>query len=168
MTIFGKLFGSKPDPLNESAETLVSAAQINAVSSFTPLLDKFDFLRDVKLVDWNFFVTIATVFIGATRLNNLRISEAREDKLMEIVSGHLNDWNKNGIRGFEDCGRLFESEFDRLSQAGHESRFIVSDSVGKWIVLNILDRAPQSVDECSLVRTIGSMVTHSVFDWWDK
>jgi hypothetical protein len=106
--------------------------------------------------------------MGASRLNNLGVSEAREDKLMEIVAGYLNEWNRDGIRGFEDCKGLFESEFDRLTQAGHDPKFVASDSVGNWIVWNILGRAPQSDDECMLVRTIGAMVTHSVFDWWNK
>ena len=167
MALIEKLFGSKRDPLNERADTLVSAAQINAVGSFRPLADKFQFLGDVKLQDWDFFVTVAAVFMGATRLNNLRIDEAREDKLMEIVAGRLDEWNKDGIRGFEDCKRLFESEFDRLTQAGHDSRFVASDSVGKWIVWNVLGRAPESDDECLLVRAIGAMVTHAVFDWWE-
>jgi hypothetical protein len=168
MALFGKLFGTNEDPLKGQAETLVSAAQINAVGSFTPLLDKFDFLRDIKPDNWDYFVTVATVFMGASRLNNLGVSEEREDKLMEIVAGYLNEWNRDGIRGFEDCKGLFESEFDRLTQAGHDPKFVASDSVGNWIVWNILGRAPQSDDECMLVRTIGAMVTHSVFDWWNK
>src|SRR5882672_1821199 len=125
------LSGSNEDPLKQRADTLVSAAQINAVGSFTSLRDKFQFLSNVKLEDWDFFVTVATVFMGATRLNNLRMDEAREDKLMEIVAGRLNEWSKDGMRGFEDCKRLFESEFDRLIQAGRDSRFVASDSVGK-------------------------------------
>jgi hypothetical protein len=168
MALFGNLFGSKEDPLKERAESLVSGAQISAVSSFTPSLDRFDFLQDVKPDDWDYFVTVATVFMGATRLNNLQITESREDKLMEIVAGHLNEWNGNGIRGFEDCKGLFETEFDRLTQAGHDPKFIASDSVGKWIVWNISGRVPQSDQECLLVRSIGALVTHSVFDWWDK
>jgi len=167
MALLEKPFGNKQDPLSERADTLVAAAQINAVGSFTPLADKFRFLRDVKLEDWDFFVTVATVFMGASRLNNLRIDEAREDKLMEIIAGRLNEWNKDGFRGFEDCKRLFESEFDRLTQAGDDSRFVASDSVGKWIVWNILKRAPKSDGECLLVRAIGAVATHAVFDWWE-
>ncbi len=168
MDLFAKLFGTKEDPLKGQAETLVSAAQINAVGSLTPLLDKFDFLRDVRTQNWDYLVTVATVFMGATRLSNLGINEEREHKLMEIVASHLNEWNGDGIRGFEDCKGLFESEFDRLTLAGHDAKFVASDSVGKWIAWNILGRAPQSDDECMLVRTIGAMVTHSVFDWWNK
>ena len=167
MALIEKLFGGKQDPLDERADALVSAAQINAVGSFRPLADKFQFLGDVKLQDWDFFVTVATVFIGATRLSNLRMDEAREDKLMEIVTRRLDEWNKDGVRGFEDCKRFFESGFDQLTQAGHDPRFVAADSVGKWIVWNILGRAPESNEELLLVRSIGAMATHAVFDWWD-
>ena len=168
MPLFDKPFGTTEDPLKQQAENLVSVAQINAVGSCTPLLNKFDFLRSVKLDYWDFFVTVATVFMGATRLNNLGINEERQEMLMESIAMRLNEWNRDGIRGFEDCKGFFESEFDRLTAADHDPKFVASDSIGKWIVWNALGRAPQSEQECLLVRAIGSIVTHSVFDWWNK
>lgn len=166
MTLIRKLFSSKQDPLNERADTLVYAAHISAVNSFKSFLDRFQFLRDIHQEAWDFFVIVAIVFMGATRLNNLQIDENREDKLMEIVAERLDEWNKSAIQSFEDCKQFFESEFDRLTQVGHDSSFIASDSVGKWIALNILERPPESDEECLFVRTIGAMVTHVAFDWW--
>ena len=72
------------------------------------------------------------------------------------------------VRGFEDCKRLFEREFDRLTAAGHEPRLVASDAVGKWIVWNVLRRAPQTNEEGALARATGTMVTHAFFGWWDK
>lgn len=166
MGILGGLFKPKQDPLHKQAESLVPAAAINATSMFVPLLDKFPFLREADVEHWDFIVTVAGVFMGASRLSNMRISDAREEGLMETVAESLVNWNPDGIRGFKDCKGLYETEYDRLAAAGHEPRFLASDAVGKWIVWNVLGRAPQSDDECMLIRATGTMVTHAFFDWW--
>lgn len=167
MGMFGGLFKQKSS-MQKQAETLVPAASINATSMFVPLLDKFTFLREANVEQWDFIVTVAGVFMGASRLNNLRVGDSREEKLMEIVAESLANWNSDGICAFEDCKEFYESEYDRLVAAGHEPRFVASDAVGKWIVWNVLDRAPETPDECMLVRTTGAMVTHAFFDWWKE
>lgn len=156
------------DPLLERAEKLVQAARANAITIFTPLLDRFPLLRQVDVGHSDFILSIAGVFMAATRLNNLRLGGDREEKLMKIVAGRLEQWRADGIRGFEDCKELFEGEFDRLTSAGHEPRFVASDAVGKWIVLNILGRPPRTNEECMLVRVTGVAVTHTFFDWWEN
>ncbi len=170
MSFVRKLFGrtNYPDPLLERAESLVQGARINAEGMYNPLLERFPFLRHVDIDHWNFILTVASVFMAATRLNNLRLSDDREDKLMEVVTTRLDKWKPDGSHGFEDCKVMFETEFDRLTRAGHESRFVASDAVGVWIVLNLLGRPPQTDSECTLVRAVGGMVTIAFFDWWDK
>jgi len=163
-----RLFGQKEDFLQERAATLVQAAHISAVGMFTPLLDRFPVLREADVKHWDFILTVAGVFMAATRLNNLRVGEVREEKLMEIIAKDLAEWDPDGIHGFEDCKGLFESEFERLTAAGHEPNFIASDAVGKWIVWNVFGRTPQTEEECILIRTTGAMVTHGFFDWWES
>jgi len=163
-----QLIPSEPDPLLESAKTLVDTAHVDAVSMFTPLLDQFSVLREADVEHWDFIVTVAGVFMASTRLHNLSQGDAREEALMEIVAECLDQWNPDGIRGFKDCKQLFESEFDRLTKVGHERRYVASDAVGKWIVWNVLGRPPQKEEEFKLVRTIGAMVIHDFFNWWDE
>ena len=166
MGILGGVFKPKQDPLQKQAECLVPAASINATSMLVPMLDRFPFLREADVEHWDFTMTVAGVFMGASMLSSMRISDAREEGLMETVAEYLVNWNPDGIRGFEDCKRLYETEYDRLAATGHDPRFLASDAIGKWIVWNVLGRAPQSDDECMLVRTTGTMVTHAFFDWW--
>lgn len=156
----------KQDPLQKQANSLVSAAAINATSLFVLLLDKFPFLEKVDVEHWDFIVTVAGVFVGASRLNNLHVGDAREEMLMETVAEHLVEKYQDGIRAFEDCKHLYETEYDRLAATGPDPAFLASDAVGKWIVWNVLGRAPESHDECTLVHTIGGMITHAFFDWW--
>lgn len=155
------------DPLIGSAEKLVQAAKISAVGMFVPLVDKFPTLRPVDVKHWDFIVTVAGVFMAASRLNNLKLTDEREGRLMEVVAKELNQWQSDGTHAFEDCKNLFESEYDRLAAAGHDKRFLASDAVGKWIVWNVLGRAPQTDEEIRLVRTTGAMVTQAFFDWWN-
>ncbi len=159
---------NQSDPLLERAENLVPVAHVNATGLLTSLLDRFPILRQVDVEHSDFILTVAGVFMAASRLNNLRLGDVREEMLMEVVAERLVQWKPDGVHGFEDCKGLFESEFDRLTKAGHEPRFVASDAVGKWIVWNILGRPPQTDEECILVRTTGGMVTHAFFDWWDK
>ena len=99
---------------------------------------------------------------------NLHVGDVREEKLMETVAKFLVNWNSDGIRAFEACKGLYETEYNRLAAAGHEPLFLASDAVGKWIVWNVLGRAPESQDECMLVRATGTLITHAFFDWWKK
>ena len=162
------MFGQKEDPLIERAETLVDAAHVNSVGMFTTFRDQFSILDEVDADHWDFILTVASVFMAATRLNNLALDNVYEEKLMEIVAERLDQWNPDAIRGFEDCKGFFENEFDRLNEAGHEAEFIASDAVGKWIVWNVLEQSPQTDEDCMLVRTTGTMVIHAFFNWWDK
>jgi hypothetical protein len=74
MKRFRELFG-QGDPLLRQADTLVQVAEKYATGTFTPLLKKFSFLREVDKEDWDFILTIARVFITVTRLGNLRLGE---------------------------------------------------------------------------------------------
>lgn len=166
MGILSGLFKPKEDLLQKQAATLIPAARVNATSMFVPLLDKFPFLRDVDVEHWDFELTVAGVFMAASCLNQLRLGDVREENLMATVAESIAQWKPDGIQGFEDCKGLFEIEYDRLAAAGHEPQFIASDAVGKWIVWNVLGRAPETEAECILVRATGAMVTHCFFDWW--
>lgn len=166
MGILSGFLRPEQDPLHKQAENLVAAAQINATTMFVPLLDKFPFLREANVEHWDFIVTVAGVFMAASRLTGLRVGEDREEKLMETVAERLEEWSPDGVRAFEDCKGLYETEYNRLAAASHEPRFLASDAVGKWIVWNVLGRAPSGRDECMLVRTAGGLVTHAFFDWW--
>ncbi len=107
MGILSRLFKTKEDPLQNQAAALVPAAGINATSMFVPHLDKFPFLREVDVEHWDFILTVAGVFMAASRLNSLRLGDIRQESLMETVAESLVEWNPDGIRGFEDCMDLF-------------------------------------------------------------
>ena len=67
------LFGEKQDPLLKRAGDLVPFAEINAIGMFTPMLGRFTILHQVKTEQWDFVLTVAGVFMAATRLTNLNL-----------------------------------------------------------------------------------------------
>jgi hypothetical protein len=165
---FRELFGLG-DPLLRQADTLVQTAETYAIETFTPLLKKFSFLREVDKKHWDFILTIAGVFFAVTRLGNLRLGENRQRKLMGKVGVKLTQQNPaNARRYFEDCASFYEKTFDALISAGDEPRFVASDALGSWVVWNVLGRPPHSEDERGLVRTVGGMITHTFSNWWEE
>jgi hypothetical protein len=155
------------DPLLKQAECLVEVAQINAIALYHSARNDFLFLRDMNVNHWESIVTIASIFVAANRLKNLRLNEQREQILMKRTAERLAQWEPGyALRGFEDCKSFFERAFDSLS--GHNLRFVASDAVGSWIVLNILGRPADSEEEWKLVRTVGASVTENFFNWWEE
>ena len=155
------------DPLLERADTLVQCAKINAIEMFTPLFREFPCLRAVEPENWNFILTVAGVFVAATRLKNQHLGNAREQKLWDKAYKLFIQWDANAGRAFGDCKSFFERNYDALTEVGHEPQFVASNSIGFWIVWNVLGRAPHSEEERKLVRVVGGMTTHAFFDWWD-
>ena len=166
MSFLRKLFRHEEDPLLERARSLVPAARANAGGMLRPLSDQFSSLLGANDQQWDFVVTVAGVFMAATRLNDLHLEDRREESLMGMVAERLDEWDPDGARGFEDCKAFFETTYNKLTSAGHDPRFIASDALGNWIVWNILGRAPRTDDELMFARTTGAMVIHHVHDWW--
>ena len=153
------------DPLLKQANYLVEVAQINSIALFQSARKDFLFLQDVNVKHWESILTIAGVFMAANRLKHLRLNEQREQILMKRIVERLAQWEPGyAIRGFEDCKSFFERAFDSLS--GHNLRFVASDAVGSWIVLNILGRPANSEEEWKLVRTVGASVIKTFSNWW--
>ena len=160
------MFRKKEDPLLERAQALVGAARINATTSFIPFSSQFPVLRNVNTDSWDYFVTVAGVFMGATRLTGMRLPADRQEKLMQVVAQALTAWKGDGINAFEDCKALFEREYDRLAAVSRDPKYQACDALGLWIIWNVLRREPQSEEECRAVRSVGAMVTAAFFDWW--
>ncbi|MFC1481088.1 hypothetical protein ACFL6E_02450, partial [Candidatus Neomarinimicrobiota bacterium] len=155
-----------PDSLYERAELLLGVAQLTSGEVIAPLLDHYSILQQADVEHSHFILTVAGVFMAASRLNNLQLGDRCEDMLMEVVAERMDQWNPDSIQSFEDCKELYEKVHDRLTEAGHEPRFVASDAVGEWIVRSILKRSPQTDDEIALVRSTGVEVTAAFFHYW--
>lgn len=155
--------------LRAQAENLVKASQILATSSYTTIGERFDSVYSIPAERWDSVLTVAGVFVAATRANHIGLSDATIDSLMEMVSRDLGSWRVEGIAAFEDCKIFFDRTLDALEKDPtyrDQREFISSDAIGCWIVWNLVEHEPESEQERGLVRTLGVLVTHSFFDWW--
>jgi hypothetical protein len=169
MGLFTRGKQSEKDTLLAQAENLVNAAQIQATAAYTSAGKRFDLIYSIPTDRWDSVLTVAGVFIAVTRANQIGLSEARLESLMEIVTHRLGAWRPEGIATFEDCKAFFDRTFAALERAPiyqHQPEFIGSDALGAWIVWNLVEHAPESEQERGLVRALGSLITHSFFNWW--
>lgn len=169
MELFSRRKLGENDGPRTQAEYLVTAAQIQATTAYTSVGEQFDLVYTIPTDSWDFVLTVAGVFIAATRANQIGLPEARVDSLMEIVARKLNSWRPEGISAFEDCKAFFDRTFDALKKDPsyqHQPELIGSDAIGSWIVWNLVKHAPESEQERGLARALGVLVTHSFFNWW--
>lgn len=162
-----RLFTRQSDPLEQNAMALVPLAEVAALQSYDQRSD----LGAPANTDqhwWRFIVTVATVFVAATRLRNLNVGQKREGRLMAIVAREFENWHPRAREAFEDCKAFFDRSYDGMASAGADSRFVSSDPVGGWIAWNILDHAANTAEERGLARQIGVIVTHVAYDAWSR
>ena len=155
------LFFRKKDKLEPLAQSLYATAKSIAISSFKPVSDRhLTLLEDVDLDRWDLLMTIAGVFIAASRL--LELHPRREEKLMEIVA---KDFHESEFIAFDNCRTFFDKEYDRLENQ-IPANLVASTAIGMWIVWNLLDRQPESDEELTLVNEIGILVVSGFHDYW--
>ena len=148
------------------AEGLTGIAGIFSVSSFIPHLDRYPILREADPARWDFIVSSACVFLAVTRLHQLGLPTATEERVLDVVTERVAGWNPDGLRAVEACRSMFDREGDRLTSVGHPQKFVAADALGIWVFWNLFDRAPSSQPEAELVRTIGSGVVHEFIGYW--
>ena len=95
--------------------------------------EQFSVLRGVDLENWDFFATIAEVFLVTCRLEKMGMTEAQKQPLLDVIMDDLHQYKSDALRAFDDCKVLFEREFDRLTEKRHEPRFVGADALGLWI-----------------------------------
>lgn len=160
-------FWRREDPLLKRADMLVHAANINAISMFTPNLDEHPCLGAVNSENWDFVLTVAGVFTAVVRIGSLRLEEAREQKLMDKISEHCIKWNaEKALPALNDCRSFVDKNIDALTAAGHEHGSVFFDALGLWIIWNVFGRAPQTDEERKLVHVVGSETAHTFYNWW--
>jgi hypothetical protein len=144
------------------AEELVQMADHFSIEMFSVWKKRFPSLLLLKPEHWTFVITIAIVFMTAARLPQLKKEgDVRQRQLIwEGIECGLRHWNpREGIRGFNDCKAFFKRNFEGLiADAGCETPFAASDSVGSWVVWNLFGRPPQDEEARTLVRALGGAV----------
>lgn len=151
----------------QKARGLVQEARFYAEQMFPILQERFSALAQVDPEQWEFVITVAGVAIAIESLGGKEFSGNRAEELAQEIANELNRWNADGLRGYQDCERVFKDASARFALSGHEANFVRPDALGLWIVLNLLGRQPDTDDEATLARSLGLFVTIPFKDWWD-
>ena len=116
-------------------------------------------LRAVEPDNWNFILTVAGVFVAATRLKNQHLGNAPVNRNYGTKpTSYLFSGMPTQVEPSETANRFFERNYDALTEVGHEPRFVTSNSIGFRIVWNVLGRAPHSEEQRKLVLTAPQLI----------
>jgi hypothetical protein len=151
-----------PDPLEDQAKALVSAANILAVSTFTPVIDQYAFLKKVNPQDWDFFAAAASIQVAITNLTH-SVSTARFKLLYTIIGMELCKWNRQGEGAIFDCQRFVKRTLEAKIAGGQ--KILPVDAMGMWVIWSLLQRTP-TYEEGQASHGIGKALADPLHDWW--
>ncbi len=162
--MLSKLFG-RDDPLRAQAKRLVPAASIAAISSFMPLLDRYPLLRNANVKDWDFFATAAATCVGIVRLIHT-VHPDRFKSLYAAILPELHRWSPQGEDAVLDCQKFIKLGADANRSDGADKQFLTTDSLGMWVLWNLIQRQPSSDGGAQVAHAIGRCLVAHFHDWW--
>jgi hypothetical protein len=169
MSIFEQFRHKTKFDSTERARLLVQAAQTYAVSSSVSFLDEFPSLRNVETKWWDTVLTTAAVFVAVSRLDQEALAEQARNDLLDIVTQEAVRFDPHAVDAVDDCRDFVDRTYDGLTSDpsyAADRKFLFSDSLGCWIVWNLVEHAPTTEDERRMARTLGAHVVHSFYSWW--
>ncbi len=154
------------DELIKKSESLVKVARLYAIGTFNSTFDRINILEKANPKDWDFFITVATVFITLSSFNRASTDEDLYKTVCQNIAESLKDWHVQGIAAFDDCKLYFEKMYDHLLPyyQNEDKKYLSSDSIGSWVTINVFHKIPVK-DERDLIRITG-MITHKFHDYW--
>jgi hypothetical protein len=169
VSIFERFRRKRKSDFADKGKLLPLAAQTYAVSSFVSFLDEFQSLRQVETKRWDIIMTTAAIFVAVSRLNQEAISAQARENLLDIVTQDAVRLDSHVVDAIEDCRAFVDRSYDSLASdpsCAADRKFWFSDSLGGWIVWNLLGHAPATEVERRMVRTLGAHVVSGFCSWW--
>jgi hypothetical protein len=132
-------------------------------------LADFPSIGTVKSNRWDFIVTVAGIFVAISQLNHEPLDEGVKDDIRKATSYAAIKWNSKAVEAIEDCTQVVDRTYNGLQSSKEysgETQLLFSDSLGFWVVGNLLDHMPESEAERQLVRVLGGALVLSFVNWW--
>ncbi len=150
----------------ESARTLRHLARFAATGTFVPLLDRFPQLSEVQTDDWDFFVSVATVYAGLFSLDpdHCDFEEIHKAVLEELEADYA-----EGPSALENLYDHMAGVIGRLSSDDQsvDKLKMWEASIGHWVVGNLFHRQPLESD-LELAAAIGLLSVLAVEGWAEQ
>ena len=160
---------NQDNELSQRSLMLMGTAKILAGTSYTEVSDRFSALKKVDSDHWDFIFTNAAVFVAVSQLNREDIPEKEKDEIRVAITNSLLEVYPDGVSCVENCTEFVDRTYDSLASQTEYSenpQWLFSDSLGGWMVWNLLGHAPESDEEGKLARTLGGLVVHGFVSWW--
>ena len=149
------------DRMKEAGQDLVFVANSTAVSLNVPFIDRFPFVAEIDLERWDFFITIACVWVALSNLHYIDICTNEEAEIRDVVMNALKEQYPDGEGAIYDCTKFMER-----SLSGDEE-IQPDDVLGCWIVWNLYGRKELDEDEEKLIRILGGLAFKTFGSWWE-
>jgi len=176
MNFFKKIFKKSHDRFIENATFLIPEAICFAVGSYIPTTDHFENLlitncknTNICIKDWDFYITVACVYIAMGGLYGIKISNKQGVSILKIIQESVDDWDSDGANAIKDCGQFCGKNlliFDKLPLYQKDKSFLRADVLGFWVASNLFKHLPKDDEEIKFARYIGCMIISKYDNWW--
>ncbi len=159
---------NKESQLVSSAEVLVRVARVGPVGLFVPLLDRFPQLAKAKPEDWDFFLGVASVFVGLAQYQAYDSSQDRNRLVRRLVAEEVLKWRSDALDALKDCEGFVARSMEALLQGGKsEWQDALSKSIGVWVCWNVLRRKPEEAADLELATATGVLALKITEGCWE-
>ena len=158
MAFLDRILGRSPQS-TESAGRLLPAAHLAAISAFLPLRARHSVVAAADSHWCDFLLSVPGVLVVLSELNHESGPEAAKDEARSIIERALPAWGTHSITAIEVCTRFVGCSYYTLAETPHgrgDPKWLFADSLGQWVVWNLLNRTPQSARERNVARAIGT------------
>jgi len=153
----------------EKADFLIKSADIYAVGTYVPLLDKFPEVKAVAdsnlLTFWDYLIAIAGVGSAFAEIADT-VPEKDQPGLCYAIQKKLESWKSGSYNAMVD----FLNYVTKLMNSGVE----MPDAIGGWIWFNLEkhEQSNQQLKELAsslkLVRVVGLPILMTFHNWWKE
>ena len=151
---------NKFERMKETSRDLVWMAKNYAISLHRPFLDKFPFVAEIDLEQWDFCITIACVYVAVTMLDNEDIPATEKEEIRNILNASLTKKYPDGVGAVNEITEFMNRMVSGPVDIGSHN------ALGTWVVWNFYRRKELGDDELRLVRALGRAILLTFGGCW--
>lgn len=166
-------FGSQSQKftnLFKSAELLMPSIKGVALVSFDSLKEDFSEFNQIRKNEWDFYFTIAAVTAATVGLQKITLDSKLKSEISKIYGKDLDKLNENWDIAFKNCNEFLYERILLFDTPKYEKQpdLRVSDTLGWWLLLNIIHEEKINTQQVQLIRPIGIYVTKEFIGWFEE
>lgn len=155
--------------LASRAVNLVRVARLGPIGFFVRLLDRFPNLSKATPEDWHFLLGVAAVCAGLVQHEILDSSPERNRVVRRVAAEELLKWRPDALEALEDCEEFVVRTMGVLLDGGKmDWQAALAQSVGVWVMWNLLRRKSEEEADLELAAVVGGLVLRIIDGCWGR